>query len=202
MDEQLRTLLRQKLEVIAQDEDACLIPHVDAEWKKVTMGPECIWFVELMENVQKLCHHAIVNRGERFARTLTETLCNVRPDYEADLASELKAIVDALLPEDLYVAASEHCRGCYERHGNPRKFHPDFFQQLVTSARVGSANTTRDAKLKAHIAIYEYVLSVKKEQMPGKLTRAWEATGLRPGLFGISFDVKRFFSRKKTNSRD
>jgi hypothetical protein len=72
MDEELRSLLQRKLETIANDEDVHLIPEVDAKWKKVTPGPQCIWFVDLMENVQRLCHQAIVRRGERFAAAFTD----------------------------------------------------------------------------------------------------------------------------------
>jgi len=204
MDEQLRSLIQQKLETISQDQYAHLTPQVDAQWKKVTPGPDCIWFVDLMENVQRLCHRTIVQRGARFADTLTDTLRNVRPSYESNLAAELKAIVDPLLPEDLYVYASINCRGVFQRHGNPQKFNDSIFEQLVAMARADSMNTTRDAKNTAHIAIDEYVLSMKNQQSVQPTTRdRWmDSVQLRPSFFGIGIDLKKLFSRKKPPSRD
>jgi len=198
MDEQLRTLLTQKLETIAREEYARLIPHVDVQCKKVDPSPNCIWIGDLMENVQRLCHRALVLRGECFADMLTDTLRNVRPSYEPNLAAELKAIVDPLLPEDLYVAASINCRGAFQRHGNPAKFNDGFYEHMLTIARVDSINTAREAKLKAYIAIDEYVLSVKNEQAvrPGKVKRFWESVQLKPNFFGLGLDLKELFSRK------
>jgi hypothetical protein len=158
-----------------------------------------------MESVQRLCHHTIVQRGERFAATFTDTLRSVKPSYEANLAMELKAIVDPLLPEDLYIYASINSKEAYRFHGNPQKFNDNIFEQLVTLARVDSANTTRDAKRAVHIAIDEYVLSVKNQESAKTLTtteRVMESVQLRPSFFGIGVDLKKLFTRGKSTSRE
>lgn len=196
MDESFRSLIQQKLEVIAREEDAELTASMTTIWGRVDPSPHCPWVGELMQSVNRTCYQSIVTRGARVALTLAKTLANLKPRYEKNLAAELKALVDPFFPEDLYLAPAINTRGVYQRRGDPRKFDDSAYEHALVLARVGSANGSRDAKHKAHLAIDEYELAAKNDRCSaGK--RFLESLQLKPNFFGLGIDLKALFSRNK-----
>jgi hypothetical protein len=196
MDEQIRSLIRQKLEIIAREEDAALMNYVDTVWKDVDPGPHCAWIGEAMQRVNQACVRAIDARGVRMALTLSKTFANLKPRYTKNLAAELKALVDPFFPEDLYLAPAINTRGVYQRRGNPQKFNERTYEHALVLARVGSANTLRDSKQRAYLAIDEYMLLAKSEHGGG----FWDSLELKPNIYGLGINLKKLFSRNKTPS--
>ncbi len=193
VDQELRSLIHQKLDAIARYEDSALIGSLGVSWKGVGPAPHCPWVGDLMRTVQHQCHQSVVTRGVRVTHTLEETLKAIKPPYEKNLAADLKAIVDPFFPEDLCLAPAITTRGVYERH-NPQKFDERMYEHELALVRVGVANASRDAKQKAHFVIDEYVLAMKNQKSGGW----WDSVQLKPGFFGIGVDLKKLFNRNKT----
>ena len=200
MDEDLRSLIHQKLDAIARYEDSAMISSVAQVWKAVGPAPDCPWVGDVMRSVQHQCHQSVATRGVRVAGALGETLSAVKPSYEPSLAAALKAIVNPFFPEDLCLAPAISTRGVYERH-NRRKFSERIYEHELALVRVAVANASRDAKQKAHFVIDQYVLAAKNER-PRGVRRLWDAVNLRPGLFGVGIDLKKLFGRSRPSSRE
>ena len=196
MDEQLRSLIQKKFEIIAREGDGSLMGRIDTVWNDIDLGPHCPWIGEAMKRVNHACGTEIETRGIRMSRTLSKTLADLKPRYTKTLAAELKALIDPFFPEDLYVAPAINTRGVYQRRGNPQKFDESTHEQGLVLARVGSANTSRDAKQRVYLAIEEYMLMAKGQQAGG----FWDSLEVKPSFYGISFNLKKFFTRNKTPS--
>lgn len=197
MDEQIRTLIRQKLEVIMREEDAHLSTDLDTHWKRIDPSPHCVWIGDTMREVQRTCHGSITMRGARAAGMISKTLARLKPAYEKGLADELKSMTDPYFPEDLCLAASIGARGVHERRGDPRKFDERAYEHALTLARVDSANASRAARHKVHLAIDEYALVAKGEKGGG-----WDWLELKPNFYGIGVNLKNLFTRKRKSTHE
>jgi hypothetical protein len=203
MDPAVKTLLEQKLDRLAREQLAELMPKIDAAWARVNPGPNCIWIGDLAKEVRLACGKAIVELGDRVAAMLTETLRTLRLPYEEGLTEQLAKLLDPLFPENLFLAPVENTRGVHERGGNPQRFDMRAFDHELVLAQVTSANASRDARAKAQLAIDEYLLSVKSGRVTPKRwpSRLWDAFNVRPGLFGIGIDLKKLFGKKRLPPR-
>lgn len=195
----IKTLLEQKLDRLAREQLAELMPKVDAAWARLNPGPNCIWIGDLAKEVRLACGKAIVELGDRVAAMLAETLRTLKVPYEEGSSAELGKLLEPVFPEDLYLAPVINTRGVHERRGNRQRFDERIFDLELGSARVMSANGSRDARAKAQLAIDEYLLSVKSDGVTSKgwASRLWDAFNVRPGLFGIGVDLKKLFGKKR-----
>lgn len=100
MDPKLKTLLEQKLAALAREQDAELMAKVNAAWKKVSPAPDCIWIGDLMKEVRRACHMAVVERGRRVAAMLVDTLRAQKVCDENGLNVELGKLLDRKRPAE------------------------------------------------------------------------------------------------------